>query len=371
MRGTRVIPINDLTRGIAQSDKASEAVIKVLRSGHWVHGPEHALFENEFAQFLNVDYLLGVASGTDAIEIALRAVGCSNGSKIISVANAGGYTSVAAASIGCEVIYCDVDYERHVMDPIALAPLLSKEISAVVVTHLYGNIAPISTIKMMCDSFGIAVIEDCAQAVGGYCDGQHVGSVGDIGAFSFYPTKNLGGIGDGGALSTNNEELAAIIASLRQYGWNPKYQIRLPGGKNSRLDEIQAAVLRIGLKGVLDLSQRRTKIVGQYSKSLENSAIKLVTSHNEGSAGHLAVLLLPATVDRNEFRKTLREAGVQTDIHYPILDTTQLGLRRGREPSFLPISENSAEKIVSIPLFPQLTDTEIELICHSINSYPA
>ena len=366
-----MIPINDLSRGIAQSDKVSETLIRVLKSGHWIHGPEHALFESEFAQFLNVNHLLGVASGTDAIEIALRAVGCSSGSKIISVANAGGYTSVAAASIGCEVIYCDVDNERHVMDPMALAPLLSKEISAVVVTHLYGNIAPVSTIKVMCDSLGIAVIEDCAQAVGGYCDGQHVGSVGDIGAFSFYPTKNLGGIGDGGALSTNNEKLAAIITSLRQYGWNPKYQIRLPGGRNSRLDEIQAATLRIGLKEVIALTQRRNKIVEQYSKSLNSSTIKMVTSHNVGGAAHLAVLFLPLNVDRNEFRRTLWEAGVQTDIHYPILDTTQLGLGRGREPNLLPISESTAAKIVSIPLFPQLTDSEVELICTSLHTYPA
>ena len=134
-----MIPINDLTRGIAQSAEVTQAISRVLKSGYWIHGPEHAAFEQEFADFLNADYVLGVASGTDALEIALRAVGCNQGSKVITVANAGGYTSISAASIGCEVIYCDVDSERHLMDPIALLPLLTKEISAVVVTHLYGK----------------------------------------------------------------------------------------------------------------------------------------------------------------------------------------------------------------------------------------
>ncbi len=364
-----MIPINDLTRGISQSNEAVEAISRVLKSGYWIHGPEHAAFEKEFADFLNVDHVLGVASGTDAIEIALRAVGCKTGSKIITVANAGGYTPIAAASIGCEVIYCDVESEKLLIDPIALAPLLSKEISAVVVTHLYGNVAPITQIKGMCDQYGIPVIEDCAQATGASEGGSRVGGIGHIGTFSFYPTKNLGAIGDGGAVATNNPEVAQRIKHLRQYGWTTKYKIEIAGGMNSRLDEIQAAILRVGLPKLDDMNQKRLKIMERYSEAIEGSSLRFITSHHPGNVAHLAVLAIPKHVDRTKFRNYLKDFEIYTEIHYPVLDIDQKGLIPSQLSTDQSNSRRSSELILTIPLFPELTDSEITRIVQALQSY--
>ena len=359
--------MNDLSRGIAKSEAAQAAISSVLQSGHWIHGPEHRAFEIELAKFLNVNHVLGVASGTDALELALRAIGCASGSKIISVANAGGYTSIAAAAIGCEVIYCDVDPENLLMDPEGLAPLLSEGIAAVVVTHLYGNVAPVGAIKKMCEPFGIKIVEDCAQAIGAAEDGKRVGAIGHVGTFSFYPTKNLGGVGDGGAIATDDSTIAQKVLELRQYGWTSKYRIDIPGGMNSRLDEIQAAVLRIGLRNLDVSNEKRRLIVGMYSRIIDKSEFKLVTSNQEGCVAHLAILILPKYIERNEFRKKLEISGIATGIHYPILDSQQVGFPNASKIYKLNNSENINPRIVTIPLFPEMTKVEISKIEESLN----
>ena len=363
------IPINDLSRGIAKSEPAQAAIVRVLQSGHWVHGPEHRAFEIELAKFLNANHVLGVASGTDALEIALRAIGCTVGSKIISVANAGGYTSIAAASIGCEVIYCDVDPEKLLLDPEVLVTLLNEEIAAVVVTHLYGNVAPVGAIKKMCEPYGIKIIEDCAQAIGATEDGRRVGTIGHVGTFSFYPTKNLGAVGDGGALATNDSEIAQKISELRQYGWTSKYKIDIAGGMNSRLDEIQAAVLRIGLSHLDSMNLKRRQIIGQYSEALKNSELKLVTSFDSNNVAHLAVLAVPERHRRHIFRIHMKEFGIQTDIHYPILDCEQLGLNQSAVKENLVQSRKYSDLIVSIPLFPELSDSEVNQITGALSHF--
>jgi aminotransferase EvaB len=364
-----VIPMNDLRRGYANTDESFESVMQCVKSGYWIHGAEHGNFEIELASFLQVKHVLGVASGTDALEIALRAVGCKQGSKIISVANAGGYTSIAAASIGCEVIYCDIDPENLLINPKNLATLLATEIQAVVVTHLYGNVAPVNAIKEMCSPLGIKVIEDCAQAIGASEFGVRVGTIGDVGTYSFYPTKNLGGIGDGGALATDDSVIAKRITELRQYGWTSKYKIDTTGGMNSRLDEIQAAVLRIILPKLDSMNHKRIQIVEKYSKALQDSNIRIVTSFEPGNVGHLAILVLPDTATRDSFRDYMTACGIQTDIHYPILDGDQIGLPKIDGQHTLPNSIYAVERIVSIPLFPELSDGEINEICNALKNF--
>ena len=365
-----MIPINDLSRSIADHDGVMEAISRVVRSGNWIHGPEHNAFEDELANFTGAKYAYGVGNGTDALEIALRAVGCIAGSTVITVANAGGYASIAAKSIGCKVVYCDVDPLHLVIDPESLKPLLSRAINAVVVTHLFGNVAPISRITEMCKEYGIKVIEDCAQSIGGSENGNRLGTIGDVGTFSFYPTKNLGAIGDGGALTTNSDEYSKKIQSLRQYGWDGKYRISIAGGMNSRLDEIQAAILRINLRNLLTNNQRRRDVIGLYSSGLQNSDIRLVTSGHDGSAPHLAVLLLPEESDREKFRSKLMQANISTDIHYPILDNHQDGFNDLESNSFLKVSEKLTPRILSIPLFPDLSESEISEVVSAVLSKP-
>jgi aminotransferase EvaB len=360
--GCFVIPINDLTRGIANSEEVAKALTRVLKSGNWIHGPEQKAFEIELSEYLAAGFAFGVASGTDALEIALRAVGCKRDSKVITVANAGGYTSVAAALIGCEIIYCDIDSVKLLMDPESLGPLLSEEITAVVVTHLYGNVAPVGVIKDMCSRYGVKVVEDCAQAIGATESGIKVGTIGHVGTFSFYPTKNLGAIGDGGALATNDSEIAQRITELRQYGWTSKYIIDLPGGMNSRLDEIQAAVLRLSLPKLDIVNQKRKEIVKQYFDALERSNVELVTAFDSGNVAHLAVLRLPESINRTNFRGYMQDLEISTDIHYPILDCDQKGLIVPSIDSKLSHSRKASESIVTVPLFPEMRENEVATV---------
>lgn len=362
----RKIPINDLSR--STSAEVRDAAALAISSGVWVHGPEHAVFQKEFADYLGVNHFFGVASGTDAIEIALRAVGCGWGSKVITVANAGGYTTVAATLIGCEVIFCDIDPITHLISIASLKEILSEEIDAVVVTHLYGNIAPIPEIVRLCKKFGVKVIEDCAQAVGGSIDDQSVGYFGDVSTFSFYPTKNLGALGDGGGVATNNLEYAESIHKLRQYGWNEKYKIETLFGRNSRLDEIQAAVLRRKLPGLdLALSKRR-EILNSYNLALEKSEINLVSSFSPNSAAHLAIVSLPQYLDREDFRKRFHDLGIATDIHYPVLDSDQIAYKNQRDQTELRVSRLTNPTIVTLPLFPEMTDAEVRHVCNGLLS---
>lgn len=358
---------NDLSRGwLANSEEVHEAVKRVIDSGRYIHGTEHREFEIELAEFLGVENAIGVASGTDALYLAFRAVGCERGSKVITAANAGGYSSVIAANIGCEVIYCEVDAQSLVITDVTLKPLLTKEVRAVVVTHLYGNIAPIDRILALCEPQGIKVIEDCAQAIGGRIDSKRVGTLGDIGAFSFYPTKNLGAAGDGGAVTTKSPALATSVRKLRQYGWDGKYSIEVPGGINSRLDEIQAAILRIGLRKVDSLNAKRRQIVDEYRQALLGTGIQMVTSSSNDSASHLAVIRVPAEIGRDKFQNELTKKGIQTAIHYPVLDCDQPGLPGTGTNHHIPESRAAAAEILSLPCFPEMTSTEISDVITAI-----
>jgi aminotransferase EvaB len=362
----RMIPINDLSRSVGDQREVLEAIDRVVRSGQWILGPEHSAFERELADFIGTKHALGVANGTDALEIALRAAGCAPGAKVITVANAGGYTSIAATAIGCEIIYCDIDSERLVMDPQSLRDLLSYDIKVVIVTHLYGNVAPVSNIVEMCKSYGITVVEDCAQAIGASASGRPVGSIGDIGTFSFFPTKNLGAIGDAGAITTNNPTYAENIRSLRQYGWADKYKVERAGGMNSRLDEIQASILRVKFRGLLENNDKRRKILAEYSGAVKNSDLKLITSYSKNSAAHLAVILLPEENIREEFRNFFKDKGISTDIHYPILDYDQKKFNKNAE---LANSKSISGRIVTIPLFPNLMQAEVGLIKNALCAF--
>ena len=362
-----MIPINDLSRIKGDHHEFMAAIERVVLSGNWIHGLEHESFEAELSDFIGVKYAFGVGNGTDALEIALSAVGCVQGSNVISVANAGGYASLAAKSIGCKVIYCDVDPVNLVMDPKKLKKLLTKNIDAVIVTHLFGNVAPIDEITRMCRNIGVKVIEDCAQSIGGYEKGKRLGSIGDIGTFSFYPTKNLGAFGDGGALTTNNYDLSLKIGCLRQYGWAEKYQVKTLSGMNSRLDELQAAILRIGLRSVDLNNERRRDILKLYQNYLVDREISLITSLSKDSVGHLAVVMLPDNVPRDTFMKRMEICGVQTGIHYPILDSDQPAWFNEIEQFDLDISRRVQNRIVTLPMFPKLTSSEIDKIFRAID----
>ena len=362
------IPCNDLSRGwIARSPEVRDAVESVLSGGWYVQGPGLAAFESELAQFLGVRHAAGVASGTDALCLAMMAVGCGDGAEIVTAANAGGYASCAAAQVGARVVYADVDPSTLLMTADTLEPVVGPLTTAVVVTHLYGNIAEVQPILDLCRPRGIRVIEDCAQAIGGAnCAGRRAGSIGDVAALSFYPTKNLGAAGDGGAVATDDHQIDASVRSLRNYGWRTKYNVIDGGGRNSRLDEIQAAILRIGLRGVDGFNQNRREIVQRYSQAASDAHVSMVTGAGCETVAHLAVVRSSA---RDEMRRFLSERGIDTDVHYPVPDHRQPGLRPPARVASLPVTEAAADEILTLPCFPEMTILEIERVAEAIMAF--
>lgn len=359
-----IVPLNDLSRSwIATAPEVQEAVRRVLSSGWYVLGPETSAFEQELAEFLGCERALGVASGTDALRIALLAVGCESGSEIVCAANAGGYAAIAAASIGSRLVYADVDPASLVLTPDTVLAVIGPDTRAVVVTHLYGNVADAPGIVAACSERGIAVVEDCAQSLGASLNGARVGTFGDVAALSFYPTKNLGAAGDGGAIATNDPDIARAAVELRQYGWTSKYRIEREHGINSRLDEIQAAILRVGLRFVDDLAERRKEIVRRYRVVLGTPAIRPVSGETESFVAHLAVVRCS---DRQSAMDRLHAAGISTAIHYPIPDHRQRALPAPVRQTDLKVTEQACREVFSLPCFPEMDRLELERVISAL-----
>jgi dTDP-4-amino-4,6-dideoxygalactose transaminase len=359
------IPVNDLLRGFnSHRGELLAALVRVAESGWYVQGPEHEAFQNEFAEFTGTAHCVGVASGTDALELAIRAVGEGREGAVLTAANAGGYTTTAARRAGRDVTYADVDPTHLCLSPGSVEPVL-EGVAICVVTHLYGRMAPIEQIAELCHDHGVGVIEDCAQSVGAERGGRKAGSFGDAATFSFYPTKNLGALGDGGAVGTSNPELAASLRRLRQYGWTSKYSIGVDGGRNSRLDEMQAAVLRTRLPHLRAWNERRRQIINCYAVAAEGTPLTILPVGGEDHAGHLAVGLTPF---RDEVAVKLAAAGVRTDVHYPIPDHLQPAFAGEFADVSLPITEETAGRLITLPCFAELTDAEVEQVCGALRS---
>ena len=344
------------------------AIMKVMESGNWIQGAQTRLFEHSFAQFIGCDYCLGVGNGTDALEMALRACGVTVGDEVVTTANAGGYATAAIRLVGAIPAYVDVEPDLLTMDIAQIPAVLSERTRAIVATHLYGNVIDVRALRQGLDHFGrqdIKIVEDCAQSHGAQLHGHKTGSLGDVAAFSFYPTKNLGAVGDAGALLTNDSQIYERLHMLHQYGWRTKYRSELALGRNSRMDEIQAAVLNIKLPQLTKWIARRRLIANQYRNSLP-PCLRLPSDHQ--STHHLCVIM---SERRIHFIRHLQKAGISHGIHYPILDCDQKAWHAldARQIGDLPISRRSAEEVVSIPVFPTLTDSQVGCIAETLQSF--
>jgi dTDP-3-amino-2,3,6-trideoxy-4-keto-D-glucose/dTDP-3-amino-3,4,6-trideoxy-alpha-D-glucose/dTDP-2,6-dideoxy-D-kanosamine transaminase len=366
--GLGAIPVNDLSRSwIATAPEVREILDRVLSGGRYVQGPEHDAFERELAALLGVRHVAGVASGTDALVLSLLAVGCGPGSEVVVAANAGGYAALAVAQIGARTVYADVAAPALLLTAETITRVVGPTTAAVVVTHLYGNAADVASIIDVARPRGIAVIEDCAQAIGAVDrSGRRVGSLGDAAAFSFYPTKNLGAAGDGGAVATGDDMIADAVRSLRQYGWTTRYTVGRALGRNSRLDELQAAILRLGLRQLDSLNARRRAIVDRYHQSMPEG-LELVTGAGCPTVAHLAVVRTP---DRERLRARLDALGVRTDVHYPIADHEQPGLAPPLRSTELAETERATREVLTLPCFPGMTDEEVERVCAALAAGP-
>lgn len=364
-RGSPVlITVNDLHRSTAEdASLILEALSRVVGAAWFALGPEVDAFEGEFAEFVGATDCVGVGNGTDALEIALRSVGVSEGSVVATVSNAGFYSTAACLAIRALPTYVDVLPETGGMDPAQLEAALAGGVDAVVVTHLYGEMGEIRAISQLCERAGVPLVEDCAQAVGAAVDGRPAGSWGAAAAFSFYPTKNLGALGDGGAVVSSDHGIAQLARELRQYGWTAKYHVERVGGRNSRLDALQAAVLRGRLTKLQPRNARRREIATAVARVASDRGVRTLFADGPQNVAHHCVLVVD---DRDEVRRVLVEEGVGSDVHYPTPDHRQPVMANFSLSRPLPVTERLAASILSVPCYPELTDTEVEQVCGAL-----
>ncbi|TAH47257.1 MAG: DegT/DnrJ/EryC1/StrS family aminotransferase [Dokdonella sp.] len=361
------IPLNDLGRhNAALRDQLGLAAREVVEGGWYVLGGQGERFERKFAEYCAVPHCVGVANGTDAIELALRCLKVGAHSRVLTVANAGMYSTIAIRSTGAVPVFVDVDPSTLCMDPTSLKQALACQPDAVVVTHLYGRLADAHTISGLCAEHGVPLIEDCAQAHGAQRDGRKAGSFGVMGCFSFYPTKNLGALGDAGAVVTADDALAKRLRQLRQYGWESKYTSAVEGGRNSRMDEIQAAFLSAKLPQLDAWNKSRRRVASQYSQGIQNPRLHLPGQSGDDFVAHLYVI---RTAGRNGLREHLRRAGIASDIHYPLADHRQPCIADRFADVALPNTELATSQVLTLPCFPEMTDAEVQRVIEACNTW--
>lgn len=343
------------------------AIQRVLQSGYYVLGTEVKAFESEFAAYASSKHCIGVGSGTEALHVAIRALGIGAGDEVITTAHTAVATVSAIELAGATPVFADIDAQYFTLDPALVERAISPKTKAIVAVHLYGQPADLTAFSAIAKARGLKLIEDCAQAHGALHQGRQVGSVGDIAAFSCYPTKNLGAIGDGGMIVTSDDALATRCRLLREYGWAERYVSHI-SGFNSRLDELQAAILRVKLPALDADNDKRRKVAERYDAELASLPVVLPSRRPE--TRHVFHLYVLRAQNRDRLQEHLRAAGVGALIHYPVpihLQKAYLGKLRGRES--LPETERAAREVLSLPMYPELSDAEVGNVIAALQSY--
>lgn len=345
-----------------QTSKAEidRAIAKVCDGGWYVLGEEVRAFEGEFAKYCGATHGVGVGNGTDAIHLALRALGVGPGDEVVTVAHTAVATVAAIEMTGASPVFVDIDPVTYTLDPSKLEAALSPRTKAIVAVHLYGHPADMDGISAVANAKGIPVVEDCAQAHGAELGGRRVGSMGRLACFSFYPTKNLGAIGDGGMVVTGDAALAARLRELREYGWRERY-VSATTGVNTRLDELQAAVLRVKLRRLEADTELRRAHAARYREGLGGTSLALPVERP--GAHHVYHLYVVRSAGRDELQRRAKEKGVGTLVHYPVpihLQPAYAGRVRGSDK--LPETERAAKDVLSLPMYPELQPLEVSTV---------
>jgi dTDP-4-amino-4,6-dideoxygalactose transaminase len=346
-----------------------EAVARVLDSGWFILGPEGEAFERELAAALGAREAVAVANGTDALALALRALGVGPGDEVVTTSISAAFTGLAVRMAGARPVFADVDPRTLTLDPESVAGALTPRTRAIVPVHLYGHPADMDPILTLARERGLAVLEDACQAHGALYRGRPVGTLageGGVGALSFYPTKNLGGLGDGGAVLVNDPDLAARLRQLRNGGQSDRYRHEV-AGVNSRLDELQAALLRVGLRHLPAWTERRRALAAFYARELEGAGVEVLREQRYARAVfHLFVVRHPR---RDALVAALAERGVGTLIHYPIpLHLQPAFASLGGRPGDRPVAETASAEILSLPLYPELTDEQARRVVEAVRA---
>lgn len=359
-----IVCANPKAQYLSCKDEINDAISRVLDSGWYILGKEVELFEEEFADFIGVKFGIGVGSGTEALHLALVACGIGHGDEVVTVSHTAVATAAAILLSGATPAFVDIEPKYFTIDPNCIRNAITSKTKAILPVHIYGHPADMDAIMQIAHEYGLKVIEDCAQAHGAKYKGKRVGSIGDIGCFSFYPTKNLGAIGDGGMVVTDSPDLAEKARLLRQYGWKERY-ITSGEGWNSRLDEIQAAILRVKLKRLDEDNLKRVHIAELYRKKLDSPNIVL-PQQRKGSE-HVYHLYVVRSPKRDEFLRFLKEKGVGGSIHYPV-PVHQQPMYAGFVEE-LPQTECLAKQIISLPIYPELTKDEVYIVTEAMKDF--
>jgi dTDP-4-amino-4,6-dideoxygalactose transaminase len=358
------IPIGDLKRQYeAIKPELDAAAARVLASGWYILGAEVRAFEAAFAELCGVGHAIGVGNGTEALYLALAALGVGAGDEVITVANAAIYEPLTILQTGARPVFVDVDERSYTMEPELLEAAITPRTKAILPVHLYGRMADMNAIMDVARRHSLPVIEDCAQAHGAALNGRNAGGIGTFGCFSFYPSKNLGALGDGGAIVTDDSDLAAKLRRLRQYGWQERYYTTDAGGINSRLDEIQAALLHVKLRHLAPWNERRRTIARRYNELLADTGLVLPDLIDERHVYHLYVVRAP---DRDRLQARLRERGIGAVVHYPLPAHLQPVYQGLAAPGSLPVTERLAHEVLSLPIYPELTDAEVDAVAAAV-----
>ena len=370
-----LVPLNDLSRlDETLKHDISNKVGKLSVSGNYILGQNVTSFEKLFTDYVGATDCVAVANGTDALVIGLRSLGVVAGDAVLNVANAGGYTTIATKLIGAEPVFFDVQPESlqaslgDIQAALKVAAAKGLNPKAIVVTHLFGHINPeIQEIVNFAHEHNLAVLEDCAQAAGAKLNGKHAGTFGDAATIRFYPTKNLGASGDAGAIYSLNSSVIEKAKGLRQYGWSQKYEISLDGGQNSRMDEIQAAILVEKLRHLDDWNIRRRSIFESYIK-IASPKIKFTTISNDDSFVAHLVVVRHENKSAPELAAYFASKGVSTGVHYPIPDNRQTLNLKYKNVTSTPVTDVESKRILTIPMFPEMTQSEIDQVCEALAS---
>jgi dTDP-3-amino-3,4,6-trideoxy-alpha-D-glucose transaminase len=363
-----MIPLVDLKKQYATiKDEMDAAVTHVLEGGWYILGEQVTAFEQEFATYCDVAHAVGVGSGTDALHLALAACGVGPGDEVITVPHTAVATVAAIELAGARPVLVDIDPVRYTLDPDRLEAAITPCTRAVIPVHIYGCPADLGPIMEIAHQHNLFVVEDCAQAHGAGYRGRPVGSWGHLAAFSFYPTKNLGACGDGGIVITNDQGLAEQVRLLRQYGWRERYISSLKG-LNSRLDELQAAILRVKLRHLEEWNERRRLLARLYNERLAGSGV--IIPHEPEDAAHVYHLYVVRHPRRDELQAFLREQGIGSLIHYPVPVHLQPAYRDlGHQAGAFPSAEAAAREVLSLPLYPELCEEEAAMVADTVIAF--
>jgi dTDP-3-amino-3,4,6-trideoxy-alpha-D-glucose transaminase len=342
----------------------ANAIHRVIASGWFVLGPEVEAFEKEFAAAQGVAHAVGVGNGTDALALILRALGIGAGDEVITTPLSATFTALAITMVGARPVFADVDPGRLTIDPSAAAAAITLRTRAIMPVHLYGQPADMRALERIAAASHLPIVEDCCQAHLATCEGRAVGGIGTAGAFSFYPTKNLGALGDGGAVVTNDAALAERVRRLRNGGQLARYQ-HVDEGVNSRLDEMQAAILRARLPFLTGWTTRRRALAAAYRSALTGAPIVVPPEHDPGHVYHLFVV---RSGRRADLRQHLQSRGIETLVHYPSTIPSQPALAR-ESPAACPLAAAACDEVVSLPLHPSLTESELAVVAKAVADF--